>query len=223
MRFVRYVIGGSLILLLFEIPQLFTETTAVTSFLTRLAFNNNFSIVSPGKFYRSAEMSNEDLTKTIKEYGLRTIIDLRTTDKKEVGEGGLQEWQVVENAGATYIHMPMVGSRMLSPEEVEELLGVYDHNPTPILVHCSSGTHRSGVAAAIWLLAKETETFEKAREQLSPRFGFFRFERDLKSYLQGHPTIDKLLWRYQDAAEEQGINFRSWVEKEFKGEKASAQ
>lgn len=214
----RYFIGGAIILFLVEVPQLLTETTAVTSFITRLVFHNNFYVVSAGKFYRSAEMSKEELTKTIGEYGLRTVIDLRKSDYRDLGRNGLQERQVVENAGARYVHLPMVGSREPSPQVLQELLDVYDRNPEPILVHCSSGTHRSGVASAIWLLAKENASFKIAQEQLSPRFGFFRFERDLKSFIQGHPTIDKLLWRYKEASENGKISFRDWVAVKGKGE-----
>lgn len=86
-----------------------------------------------------------------------------------------------------------------------------DEAVPPILVHCTSGTHRTGVVAAIWLIHKEGLLPEKAVGQLSSKFGFFYPERALKSLVQGQPTIDSIVWSYLHANEHQRIAFRDWI------------
>lgn len=178
------------------------------------ALHDNLHEVTPGKFYRSAQMSYERLAQVIQQHGIRTVIDLRAGGDKWA-EGEHSEQATVKKLGADYVHIPVVGSRLPSRETILKLLDTYDTATLPILLHDSSGTHRAGTASALWVLAHEKGSVLQAGKQLSLRYGFVRWERDLKSYLQGHDTIDSLLWNYEAAvARQPELNFRAWVERE---------
>lgn len=206
----RIFIFALLAVLLVELPQVVSETTATTSFLANILFTNNLHAVVPGKLYRSAEMSAVDLEKAVRELNIAAVVDLRA-DKDEEDDEGVLERDATAKLGISYFHLPLIGSKLPAPESVKQLIDIYDHSTGPVLVHCSSGTHRSGVASAIWLLANGNSSIETAKEQLSPRYGFFRFERAIKSKLQGHPTIDQLIWDYEAANKATGVSFRDWI------------
>lgn len=207
-RSVVLTLGVGLFLVVsLELLQLSGETTALTSSLANLIFHNNFHEVVPGKFYRSAEMDSVELKEVLEKYRIKTVIDLRLGMKKS----GEEERELVNLEGAKFFHVAMQGSRIPPISKIEELLKVYDNAETPILVHCSSGTHRSGVASSIWLLDKENSSAEEAMKQLSSKYGFFRWERDLKSFWQGQLTIDNLIWQYAKARKARKISFREWL------------
>ena len=192
------------------LPQLVGETTYLTSYVANLAFHGNWHEVVPGRFYRSAELSTEELVGHIRAQGIKTVIDLRFGEEKPA-QGKTLESEVSSASGAAYYHLPLVGSDAGQKQKISELLALYDKAQTPVLVHCTSGTHRSGVAAAIWLLTRENAGAAAAAEQLSHRYGFFYYERRLKSHLQGHQTIDAVIWKYFAAQKGGEPDFREWL------------
>lgn len=195
-------------------PQMVSETTAVTSYIANTIFSSNLHEVVPARFFRSAEMSRAELQKTIQQRGIKTVIDLRL-DQDAPDSTGLSESAAAAAAGASYLHLPFSSARADQLDQIAKLLAAYDTAALPILVHCSSGTHRSGVAAALWLMTKEDRSYDEAMSQLTPKYGFFRFERDLKSFFQGAPTLDMIFSQYRDAAskvsEGAPLSLKSWV------------
>ncbi len=193
------------------IPQLISDTTAVTSFIANSFFSNNLHEVVPGKFYRSAEMKVSEMVKVAKANGIKTVVDLRLSNE-EVDSEGRSEEQALKDAGISYRHIPFNSGRDNQLPRVKELLTAYSEIEQPILVHCSSGTHRAGLASAIWLLEQENKNIDAANEQFSPKYGFFQRERDLKALYEGRPTLDAIFWRYKDANAKTPVRFRDWLE-----------
>ncbi len=202
------------LILLLELPQLFGETTFFTSSYANWIFGGNFHPVVKDELYRSGQMSHEKLAKKIEEYGIKTVVDLRYGEDDPVD--GVTEKDVVEKEGGKYVHVPVLGSKLPDKATVLKLLDTYETAEKPILVHCSSGTHRSGVASALYLLDKEKISIEVAKEQMDPKYGFFRLERALVSFFKDRPTIDNLLWQYEEANKKTGIGVREWLEKNLK-------
>lgn len=198
----------ALLLLIFALC--FQPVRDVVMFVSDVAFNDNLHQVSDGRFYRSAQMSPGRLTEVIRKYKIKTVIDIRAGEAS-VEEYGFSEPEVVEGLGAKYRHVPLIGSRMPTRDEVTALLTVYDSAEEPILIHDSSGTHRAGTASAIWLLTRQGASLVEAQSQLRARFGFFRQERAFKSWIQGHPTIDYLIWKFSADHAKSGVEFRKWL------------
>ena len=200
----------ALLLVALEGYQLATEQTLFTSAAANLLFENNLHTVVPGKLYRSAEMPPEALGGIIRRFGIATVLDLRLGKDGHAYPAGSEE-RAVKEAGAAYVSVPLKGSREPTREEVEALLSAFDRATPPVLVHCTSGTHRSGVASALWLIDKEGLDPRVAAEQLSLQYGFVYAERRLKGLIQGHPTIDGLVWDYLTAYQSTGVKLRDWV------------
>lgn len=190
--------------------QMGTESTYFTSYAANAIFRNNFHTVSPGRFYRSAQMPRDELIDTIRAHGIRTVIDLRLNEDAP-DETGFTEGAAARQAGAVYRHIPFSSSRVDQRTSLLALMVAYRELPGPFLVHCSSGTHRAGVASAIWLIEQAGRSPEEAAEQLTLKYGFFQPERTLKAYMQGRPTLDRAIWEYAAVRREKGISFRDWV------------
>ena len=191
--------------------QMESDSTAVTSSLANLVFRNNLHEVVPGKFFRSAQMARSELAAVIEKHGIKSVIDLRL-DEDAPDKTGATEAQTAASHGAEYRHIGFSSSKAAQRPSILALLKAYDEMPLPILVHCSSGTHRSGVASALWLLDKEMSTPEIALEQLSFRFGYFQVERDLKAWRTGRPTLDRVVSEYAKVAHANGAPpLRRWL------------
>jgi protein tyrosine/serine phosphatase len=122
----------------------------------------NFHKISEN-VYRSGQPTAGGF-RNLKTIGIKTIIDLRWfhSDRNEVRDCGLE-----------YEHINMT---VLYPEEnqaVKFLRIVSDQRGTPVLVHCQHGADRTGVMCAIYRIAVQGWTKEKAlKEMVEGGFGF---------------------------------------------------
>lgn len=179
--------------------------------LRDFALRDNFHAVVPGELYRSAEMAHERLAATIRRQGIATVVDLRN-GPPDPDAGGRTEPDVVADAGATWVHVPMLSSKLPSKQRLLQLIDVLETAERPILVHCSSGALRTGVAAAIWLMAAEQQSPAVADDQLRIRYGYTRLESDLRRWQHGIDPLVTLLDAYADAYRQNPVSFRAWVE-----------
>ncbi len=91
----------------------------------------------------SAGVLKEGAIAEAKALGFATIIDLRTPE-----EGIAAERQAAEQAGLTYINIP-VATRAPTPEQVDRFVELMqDESLMPMLVHCATANR----AGAMWAL-----------------------------------------------------------------------
>ncbi len=190
--------------------QATSDSTYFTSFVANAVFRDNFHEVVPGRFFRSAQMTRDAMTRTVREHGIKSVIDLRLQDD-EPDEKNVSEAEAVERGGAIYRHIPFSSARVDQRPSLLALITAYRELPLPILVHCSSGTHRTGVASAIWLLDREGRSPEEAAGQLTMKYGFFQPERDIKAFFQKHPTLDHAISGYAAVSHDRQIPFSEWI------------
>jgi uncharacterized protein (TIGR01244 family) len=180
--------------IILEIPQIVTDTTAITSYAANLLVKDNLHEIVKNKFFRAGKMSKATLAKTIKKHKIKTVINLCLNQDFSAGEETL-----VQAQGATYYHCPITGKEILSKQKITNFIEIYDKLESPVLVHCDSGTHRSGVATILWLLTKESAfSDELIKNQLAVKYGYLKFERKLKSFFLGTSTIDQTVWDFFD-------------------------
>ncbi len=131
--------------------------------------SSNSSAIStlwwPGEFYRAARFDASEIAGFQKDYGIRTIINLRGTGKSDWYKQEVAQSQAL---GINHLDFQLSASKELTQKEVEALIAMMRDAPKPILVHCRGGADRSGIAAALYLGAI-TKAGEYAAEwQLSP-------------------------------------------------------
>ena len=205
---------ASLVLVILAIGiQSVGETTVFTSYVGNFFSNNNLHEVVKGRLYRSAEMNAADLKQTISKYSIRTVLDLRMEDDHKTPDGD-RESTIAREMGVRYIHFPMSASKYPNPRRVEILLESMKDFQVPMLLHCTSGTHRSGFASYLWMLTREGSSLEGAESQVSAKYGFFRIERQLKKLVTGKKTLDDLLWEYKvEVGKGNEEEFSGWLAK----------
>jgi len=134
-------------------------------------FTNNFRVVSPGKVYRSAQMTEQDIRATISAQGIRTIINL-CGGKREPWYRA--EVKVAKELGVRHVDIGISAEKLPPPEKLEALLQVFAEGPYPILIHCRAGADRSGLASTIYRVVVEHDRFAAAvRDNLTWRYGHF--------------------------------------------------
>ncbi len=146
---------------------------AVTLFLLAQLELGNFHEVLPGELYRSAQPTQEDLTRYTKEHGIKSVLNLRGGNP---ADGWYQEEIAAsEELHITHLDFRMKAARELTDAQVAELIEVMRSAPKPLLIHCRSGADRTGLAAALYLEAISGKPMSQASGQLSLRYGHLPF------------------------------------------------
>ena len=128
----------------------------------------NLREVDPGRFYRAGQLDAGELREAIETLGLRTLINLRGYDQT-------QDWYAAETAvaraaGVAHHDVHLSATSLPRPREVVRLLELYRAAERPILVHCESGSDRSGVASALYQIEYMGRSPQQALEMLSLRY-----------------------------------------------------
>jgi protein tyrosine/serine phosphatase len=142
------------------------------SFYGFLHSNHNQHEVVPGLLYRSAQLPAGEFISLAKQTGLRTVINLR-------GENVGSDWydaqyRAAKELGVGFLNYRMSASRELTVEQMTELAQILRAAPKPVLIHCGSGSDRTGLACALYLLEAGYPPTAVAN-QLSLQFGHFPY------------------------------------------------
>jgi protein-tyrosine phosphatase len=170
----------------------------------------NFDTVQPGRIYRSGQMPATVLARTIHDYKIKTVLNLRGSNK--------DPWYLAERAatlrtGATQIDIPMSSCIWMSHTQLRILAVTLDTAEYPMLIHCQWGSERTGLVAAFAELLRTGSTLEDARAQFSIRYLFVRVS-DGKVMAEHLDQYEQWLHTYRLAHDP--AHFRRWVEEGFR-------
>jgi len=161
---------------------------------------SNFREVSPGRFYRSGEMSAEAMGELIDRLGIKCVVNLQSAP----GDWARYEAQIeaCRRRGVVHDRIPLSPTKLPGAAAAKNLVERLESGPFPMLVHCSSGADRAGLAAAAYLIQVEKRPLEEAvGSQLTWRFGHVP--------IGGSIAMDRFFDRFREASE--GRDFKSWV------------
>jgi protein tyrosine/serine phosphatase len=144
-----------------------------------LQLRSNFHVVIPGELYRSAQPSANDIRDYARQYGIRTVVNLRGAADRPWYKA---ETDAAREAGIVHLDFKMYASKQLSPERVRMLANMLRDAPKPILIHCFSGSDRTGLASVVYLHEVAGRDEAAAERQLS--------------FFYGHVAIPKLSSAY---------------------------
>jgi len=125
---------------------------------------SNFRQVVPGKVYRSAQPSLDELRTWAKRYGIRTVINLSGYTPVRV-EAQQEERNFVGELGLTYVGLGVRVDAVPSAERLREMIHAIETAEPPLLIHCYRGIDRSGTVSAMAAMALGQQSFEQAKWQ----------------------------------------------------------
>jgi len=124
--------------------------------------------------YRSEQPNNEAFAE-LKSMGIKSVLNLRTTEKDDelIGNLNLKTYLVPMDAGS------------FTDKEIIEALKVITNAPKPILVHCRHGADRTGVVVAMYRIIFQGWTKEDAlNELLHGGYGFHTNYKNIPEYIK---------------------------------------
>jgi hypothetical protein len=175
-------------------------------------FFGNFGVVEAQRVYRSAQPEDE-LPRLIARYHLASVLNLRggSPDDRWYND----EVRATRDSRINFYDLPMSATRRPLRRELLILLDVFDRGPYPLLIHCKSGSDRTGLATALYLMSKKGEPPEEAMAAFTLRYGHVP--------LFGPEHLHEPLQEYAAWLKAQGevhtpARFRFWVEQHYESE-----
>jgi len=142
---------------------------ALIAWLGTLQATGNFHAVIPGEFYRSAQISGEDLRALAQRHGIRSVVNLRGANPGTPWYDA--EVTVARDLGLAHYDFRMSASTHVEAAQAARLLALLRDAPKPVLVHCQSGADRTGLASSLYLAGIAGRDEEEAEWQLSLLYG----------------------------------------------------
>jgi tyrosine-protein phosphatase SIW14 len=135
--------------------------------------------IEPGRVYRSGQMTAEGFTDAVREYRIRTVLNLQEDNQDPLlplsflDGRTIHESELCARIGVRYrlICPDLINPRRADagarPPTVDEFLEVMDDPDSyPILFHCKAGLHRTGCLAAVYRMEYHGWTQREAYEEL---------------------------------------------------------
>jgi protein tyrosine/serine phosphatase len=138
-----------------------------------LIWSGNIHTVTEGQLYRSAELSRERFAREIDAHHIRSVLNLRGPNPDSGWHRA--EVTVTREHGAEHYDVGISARKPVPEDKLEQILMILRSAPRPILVHCSSGSDRTGFVSALYRYAIEGRTAGEAERELSLVYGHFPY------------------------------------------------
>jgi protein tyrosine phosphatase (PTP) superfamily phosphohydrolase (DUF442 family) len=131
-------------------------------------FRGNLGVVDEGRVYRSAQPT-DGLPSLVASKGLATVLNLR-------GGSDADPWYAAEVAntrrlGVDFYDLPMTATARPTRKQLLTVLDLLDRCKYPLLIHCKSGSDRTGLVSALYLMSRKGIPPERAEDAFSLYYG----------------------------------------------------
>ena len=172
----------------------------------RMLTGGNTHALAPGRCFRAGQPNPEALGVFARRFGVRSVINLR-------GNNVSWEWYREEHAAAGALGLQITDAGMgsyVQPKRTElwRLVEAIDASPEPVLIHCHSGSDRTGLASALYLLLRTDADVATARRQLGLRYGHFSWG---KAGCLGRLVDGYAAWLRDEGGAHSSVRFRRWA------------
>ena len=172
--------------------------------------NHNFGEVQHERIYRSGQMPASSLARTIREHGIKTVLNLRGSNKDAWYSS---ERKATLDAGATQVDIAMSSCIWMSRAQLRTIVRTLDTAEYPMLIHCQWGAERTGLVSAFAELLRPGSTLDAARAQFSIRYLFLRIH-DGKIMAEHLDQYEH--WLAESGWTHEPEHFRRWVEEGYR-------
>jgi protein tyrosine phosphatase (PTP) superfamily phosphohydrolase (DUF442 family) len=177
-------------------------------YLYFFSIRSNFREVVPQKVYRSAQPRPAQLKKWVRDYGIRTVINLRGYARKTTDD----EQAAADESGVRLITIRFKSTSLPTRKSLNELIQTLETADQPILIHCRSGVDRTGSASTLAAMAIGKENYETAKWQAYVPMGPWKRNRR-----NGYVHISDMFKLYErhrlshEPADDDWQDFKQWA------------
>jgi protein tyrosine phosphatase (PTP) superfamily phosphohydrolase (DUF442 family) len=175
-------------------------------------FHGNFGVVDDGLVYRSAQPTT-GLPGLVGDKKIATVLNLRGGSEND-------PWYVAEVAdtkrlGVDFYDLPLVATVRPSRKQLLMVLDVLDRCQYPLLIHCKSGSDRTGLVSALYLMSRKGVDPRSAEKAFSLYYGHVPLlgTRHLHEPLQEYAA-----WLDAHRQSHTPERFRDWVAHDYKAD-----
>ena len=138
-----------------------------------LQYEDNLHPVVAGILYRSAQPSESDTRWAVREYGIKSVLNLRGA---HAGQGWYdEEIAAAHELALAHFDYPISSKRFVTSQQIEDILEIMRKAPKPLLIHCKAGADRSGLVAALYRYSETGASAADADSELSLLYGHFPY------------------------------------------------
>ena len=172
-------------------------------------FQGNFGVVDTERVYRSAQ-PQDGLPRLIRERSIASILNLR-------GGSPTDPWYAAEvrasrELGVDFYDFPMSATQRPSRRELLVLIDLFTRCRYPILIHCRSGSDRTGLASALYLLTSRGDSPAVAIASFSVNYGHVPL---LGTQRLHEPFTEYEAWLRDRGLDHTPERFRGWVARDY--------
>lgn len=143
--------------------------TGVGKYVYDMHINHNFETITEGKVYKSGVIPPEEIEDYVKEYKIKSIIDLRfpgtgdEVNNPEIpAELTAEKEAIAKIKGVNYFNNG--SDQVPEPHNLDTFFKIMDDpNNYPVLIHCYHGVGRAEMYSAIYRIEYENMDKDKAR------------------------------------------------------------
>lgn len=175
----------------------------------RFLFLGNFAVVDPGKVYRSAQPQGD--MSWLSDYHVATVLNLRGGSKADPWYAA--EVKACDQRRIAFYDLPLLATQQPSRNQLRLLLDLLQRCEYPLLIHCKSGSDRTGLVSALYRLSVLGEPPERALQAFSVWRGHFP--------IGGPEALHEPIRKYAAWLSEYHLphtpeRFRGWVEQNYR-------
>ncbi len=172
-------------------------------------FQGNLGTVDAGRVIRSAQPTDQ-LPAWIRDYGLRSILNLRGGSKADWWYDA--EVKATVAGGVSFYDFPLSATRRPSRRELLVLIDTLENCPYPLLIHCKSGADRTGLASALYLMVRRGTPPEEAEKAFTLEHGHVPLGGTEHLH---EPLNEYAAWLAAHGLSHSPDRFRGWVKSEY--------
>jgi protein tyrosine phosphatase (PTP) superfamily phosphohydrolase (DUF442 family) len=185
---------------------------AVTYSFRNPWFHGNFGVVDEGVVYRSAQPM-DNLLEIVADQKIATVLNLR-------GGSDSDPWYVAEvgntqRLGVDFYDLPLVATVRPTRKQLLTVLDVLDRCKYPLLIHCKSGSDRTGLVSALYLMSRKGVDPDSAEEAFSLYYGHVPL---LGTKHLHEPLREYAAWLKSHQQPHTPERFRDWVAHDYQAD-----